>query len=158
MARQPATSRILKNDYPSLLCLMAIGITWLGAIAGGVFGALPKRHGGGMLEVNSTVLLVLIAIAAVATVLLGWLSSRRIADIRRVVSSGREVIGRIDTVWFVKDRGRVEYSYELDGKTYQSGNAIWKNSETLTLRDGDQIDLIVDPENPSRAFLASLYT
>lgn len=158
MTRNAPTSRILKNDYPSLLMLMFIGIMWVLAIGGGVLGFLPKRRGGGTVEVDSTMMMVMIAIAVVVTVVFGWLSSKRIRDIKRIVNTGSEVIGRIQSIGFIKDRGRVEYDYVHDGKSYHAGNAIWKNRETTELREGDEIRLIVDPEKPTRAFIASLYT
>jgi hypothetical protein len=156
MTRNAPTGRILKNDYPSLLMLIFIGVMWLLAIGGGVLGFLPKRRGGGAIEVDSTMMIVMIVIAAVVTILFGWLASKRIGDIKRIVNTGPEVMGRIQSIGFIKDRGRVEYDYEYDGKSYHAGNAIWKNRETKKLQDGDEIALIVDPDNPSRAFIASL--
>jgi len=138
--------------------LMFIGIMWVLAIGGGVLGFLPKRRSGGTLEVDSTMMIIMIVIAVVVTISFGWLSSKRIGDIKRIVNTGPEVKGRIHSIGFMKDRGRVEYDYEYDGKSYHAGNAIWKNRETTKLQDGDEITLIVDPDNPSRAFIASLYT
>lgn len=158
MARNAPTGRILKNDYPSLLMLMFIGITWLLAIGGGVLGFLPKRRGGGGIEVDSTMMIILIVIAVVVTILFGWLASKRIGDIKRIVNAGPEVKGRIQSIGFIKDRGRVEYDYEYDGQSYHAGSAIWKNRETTKLQNGDEIVLIIDPDNPSRAFIASLYS
>lgn len=158
MTRNAPTGRILKNDYPSLLMLILIGIMWVLAIVGAVFGYLPKRRGGGVVEVDSTMMIIMIVIAGVITILFGWLASKRIGDIRRVITTGIEVKGRVQSIGFIKDRGRVEYDYEYDAKSYHAGNAIWKNRETTKLQDGDEIILIVDPDKPSRAFIASLYT
>ena len=159
MARNAPTGRILKNDFPSLLMLIFIGVMWVLAIAGGVFGFLPKRHGGGVIEVDSTMMIIMIVIAGVVTILFGWLASKRIGNIKRVISSGPEVKGRIQGIGFIKDRGRVEYEYDYNGRSYRAGNAIWKNRETTRLHDGDEIcRLIVDLDNPSRAFIASLNT
>jgi hypothetical protein len=158
MTRNPSVRRILKNDYGSLLMLMLIGVVWVLTVAGGIFRALPRRRGGGMIEVDSTMLVIIVVITVVVTVLFGWLAARRISSIKRVIADGPEVKGKIIGIGFVKDRGRVEYEYAYHGETHQAGNAIWKTRETSQLQIGHEITLIIDPEKPSRAFIASLYT
>jgi len=158
MTRTPSTGRILKNDYGSLLMLIVIGVMWVLAIAGGYFGLLPQPRGARLIEISSTMATILLTLAVVITMLFGSLASKRISSIKRVLSSGPEVKGRIQDIAFVKDRGRVEYEYEYNGQTYQAGNAIWKNKETRQLQAGGEITVIVDPDKPSRAFIASLYT
>lgn len=158
MTRTPSTGRILKNDYSSLLMLMFIGVTWILAIAGGYFGFMPQRRGARLVEIDSSMAAIMIVLAVVVTILFGSLASKRISGIKQVFRSGPEVKGRIQDIAFVKDRGRVEYEYEYNGQTYQAGNAIWKNKETRQLQAGDKITVIVDPDKPSRAFIASLYT
>ena len=158
MNREAPTGRILKNDFPSLLMLIMIGVVWFLTIAGGVLKFLPKRRGGGAIEVDSTMMINFVVIAAVVTLLCGWFAARRIAAIKRVIRSGPEVKGRIQSIGFVKDRGRVDYEYLYEGQTYQAGNAIWKNRETTKLKRGGEVTLILDPNKPSRAFIASLYT
>jgi hypothetical protein len=158
MTRNAPTGRILKNDYPSLLMVMFIALVWILPILGAIFGFLPKRRGGGITDVDPTMLTVMIVVGVVVTLLCGWFASKRIADVKRIISSGPEVTGQIQSIDFYKDRGRVEYDYEYEGKSYHAGNAIWKNRETTALNDGDEITLILDLDNPSRAFIAALYT
>ena len=158
MVRRAPFGRILKNDYPSLLMLIFIGVIWALAIAGGVFGLLPKHRGGGTFEVDSTTMIILLLIAVVVTTIFGWLTLKRIGDIKRIISSGPEVNGCVQSISFIKDRGRVEYEYEYNGQSHHAGNAIWKNRETIKIQEGDEVVLIIDPEKPSRAFIASLYS
>ncbi|QDU93639.1 DUF3592 domain-containing protein [Lignipirellula cremea] len=157
MTRNAPTSRILKNDYFSLLMLLFIGGVWMMAIGGSIIGALPE-HQGEPFEVNIPLVVLLVVIAVVVTLLLGWLARQRIGDFKRIISSGPEVQGRIQSIHFFKDRGRVEYDYQFEGESYHAGNAIWKNRETTPFREGDAITLILDPDKPSRAFIAALYT
>ena len=155
MPRQTSVGRILKNDYASLALLIFIGVAW--PMAGlAAAGWLPGRRGGAI-ETGGDPDRFLLGLAVVITPLFGWLAFRRIAAIRRVVENGPACVGTVTLVWFMKDRGRVEYEYQFEGKTYQAGNAIMKNRETDTIRQGDRVELIVDPSRPSRAFLASLY-
>ena len=158
MERKVSFGRVLKNDYGSFLMVAAIAVAWIICIGGSVLGFLPRHRGGGAVEVGPTLAIILLVVAAALTILLGWLVARRVSSIRRVITSGPEVNGHILSVGFVKDRGRVEYEYEFQGKTYVAGNAIMKNKQTEQIQTGDEVNLIVDPEKPSRAFLAFLYT
>ena len=155
MPRETSVGRILKNDYASLVLLIFIGVAWLMAALAGA-GWLPGRRGGAI-DTGGDPDRFMLGLALVITPLFGWLAYRRIAAIRRVVRDGPACVGTVTLVWFMKDRGRVEYEYQFAGQTYQAGNAIMKNRETQTIRQGDRVELIVDPAKPSRAFLASLY-
>ena len=115
---------------------------------------LDKGEAGITNEVNSTLVII---IAVTATLLLGWLASKRIAVIKRVINTDSEVKGRIQSIIFNKANCRVEFEYTCDGQTYQAGNVIWKSEAITQLQNGDEIILIVDPEKPSRAIIASLY-
>lgn len=158
MVRKTSTGRILKSDYPSLLLLILIGVAWVIAIIGGVFDALPQRGGAGITPVDQATKWGMFVIAGVLTLVCGWFASQRIKNIKRIISDGIEVKGRIQSIYFARDRGRVEYDYEYNGQAYHAGNAIWKNRETTKLSEGDDIDLIVDSAKPSRAFIKTLYT
>lgn len=130
---------------------------WFLTIASGVFGYLPHRTNGGLIRIDATKLAIMIVSDVALTVLLGWLVTRRIAYVRRIAESGLEVTGRIVSIAFFRDRGRVEYDFEFDGKTYHAGNAIWKNAETTRLKIGDELKLLVDPDRPSGVFISFLY-
>ena len=165
MQRQCSVGRVIRNDYGSLLLLIFIGVAWLIVAYTAVVGPLPSRRGravdttggggggGGAGGFDWKVF----GAAAVITPVFGWLAARRIAGIRRVVEYGPACDGTVTGIWFTKDRGRVEYEYQFEGQTYQAGNAIMKNRQTEAIRQGDRVELIIDPSRPSRAFLASLY-
>jgi hypothetical protein len=154
--RTTTTSRVLKNDYPSLLMLMAIAVAWAFLIGGAVFDRLPTKQGK-LVEVGPAAMIVIAIVVVLVTFMFGFLAWRRVSDIKRIVESGPEVQRQVTEIWFIKDRGRVEYEYSVDGKSYSSGNAIWKNAETSAIQVGDTVMLIVDRDKPSRAFIASLY-
>ena len=44
---------------------------------------------------------------------------------------------------FYKDRGHIQYSYEIEGQEYVAQNAISKNTETKTLKKGCFVEIIV---------------
>jgi hypothetical protein len=156
MPRPTSVGRILKNDYGSLLMLIAIGVAWLLVLFAARFGFLANRRGD-VTQTDPAQVRSLVIMAVVVTVVFGFFAPRRIARIRRVIADGPACDGTVTRINFVKDRGRVEYEYQFNGETYEAGNAIWKNRETEAIRPGQRVELIVDPSRPSRAFLASLY-
>jgi hypothetical protein len=157
MTRKVPIRRILKNDYFSMLMLVLIGVTWFLAIFANTLGFIPKRHMVGTMPTAPSMNHALLVIAIAISMLCGWLTIRRWGDIKRVIQTGPEIKGRILRIRFYRDRGRVEYKYEYQGRTYKAGNGLCKNRETTQLQAGDEIVLILDPEKPSRAFIASLY-
>ena len=160
MARTTTTGRVVKNDYASffLACWIVIVPVLLGFVC--LFGFIPRnRHGRGGQEIDARQLApVLGAVALVNTGLFGWLIARRVGTIKRVIATGTDVTGTVTFVMFQKDRGRVEYEYALNGQAYRSGNAVMKTDLTARLQPGDEVALIVDPQKPTRAFLATLYS
>ena len=150
-AVQPSFVSIVKNDYIALLAFATPLLFWGLCIANNVFGFSFSRRGTGMppeaflyLAIGGTVL---------GIALLAW----RFHSFQQVFANGENTFGRITSVSFFKDRGRIEYSYSLKGQTYQSGNAIMKNEKTQSFREGDEVELVVDRSNPKRAFIKTLY-
>jgi hypothetical protein len=43
------------------------------------------------------------------------------------------------------------------GRPYSGGNAIWKNAETQRLAAGEKVTIVLDPDDPTRAFVAALF-
>lgn len=148
---------IVKNDYGALLGLITPVVLWSLFIAVNVFGLSFSRRGGRAIEVNSTdstFLYIAVGGTVVGIALLAW----RIYSFQQTFANGEEIIGLITSVSFFKDRGRIEYSYAMNGQSYKSGNAIMKNKKTLSFQDGDEIELLVNRSNPNRAFIKTLYS
>jgi hypothetical protein len=91
---------------------------------------------------------------AVCAPLLLW----RVSAYRQLLSFGRIVEATITSVWFDKDRGRVEFSYQFEGQQLATGNPVMKNKATKALRQGERVQLAIDPENPKRAVILHLYS
>jgi len=77
--------------------------------------------------------------------------------ISSVFGNGIETSGTIQKIYFFRGRGRVEYVYSFQGQKYMSGNAINRTKTTRALSDGQHITLLVDPNNPKRAFVKEIY-
>lgn len=98
-----------------------------------------------------------IKLGAVGTLIVLGLLFWRLWIFRKVFREGKSVLGRISSAYLNRDRGRVEYTYSYHGKFYQSGVSIHRNSHTKALKVGEGVILVVDPRNPRRAFIRSLY-
>ena len=53
--------------------------------------------------------------------------------------------------------GLLEYGFDLEGKSYQAENLVRITPEVKTLEAGQQVEVIVNPRNPRKAFLKQLY-
>jgi len=70
---------------------------------------------------------------------------------------GVVVSGSVVDVYWHKDRGRIEYTYTYQSKDYRHGNGMMKTRMTARISVGDEVKLIVDPQNPKRALIRNLY-
>ena len=124
-----STGKIIKNDYAAFL--MTIG---------------GPQFAVGM-----------IVVATILTVLLFVLLAKRIAKIKRILNTGPRATATITDISFFKDRGRVEFQYTNNSQEHNTGAAIMKNKQTETFTAGSQIEVVLDPERPSKAMIVELY-
>ena len=145
MNRQPSLLKIITIDYIAFLGWLFPVVMW------GMYVVLIVL---GNVKINDLTLPVTFAvITVVALAILIW----RIQVFNTVFSDGIESIATINNVSFFRDRGRVDYVYTYQGQKYVSGNAIHKVKQTLALKVGGQVVLMVDRNNPKRAFIRDLY-
>ena len=145
MNRQPSLLKIVTIDYIAFLGWLFPIVMW------GIYVALIVL---GNVKINDFTLPVIFAvISVVALAILIW----RIQVFNTIFSDGIETTATINNVSFFRDRGRVDYVYTYQGQKYVSGNAIHKVKHTLALKVGGQVVLMVDRNNPKRAFIRDLY-
>ncbi len=94
--------------------------------------------------------------AAITMAALGFLLWR-IQLFNTIFSDGIETAATISNISFFRDRGRVEYIFIYQGQKYMGGNGIHKVKQTQALRVGQQVSVMVDRNNPKRAFIRDLY-
>lgn len=104
-------------------------------------------------RVDMLLLWICLGVTVTAPVLLVW----RYSMIASVFGMGSEVPGHISQVGFYRGRGRVVYTYTYLGEKLESGNAVQSNGATRNLQIGQAVTVVVDRENPKRAFLKALY-
>jgi hypothetical protein len=74
-----------------------------------------------------------------------------------VFEDGTEAKGVVTGLSFFRGRGRVQYSYTVHGEKQTSDNAINKNGRTRKLKVGQKVTVLVDRNNPKRAFIREIY-
>ena len=135
--------KLVWNDWPALAASMAVPITWVIH-----FGFPFVQRGGAALPVW----LPTVASVALVAVLL-W----RIRRVSWFFSSGRPAVGVITDLRIVKDRGRLEFEFLVEGRRVVSWMPIHKTKAVMSLSPGDRVDLLFDKGKPTRAIVKGLY-
>lgn len=145
MNRQPSLIKVLTIDFLALLGWLLPVVLW------GFYIFILLT--GEQIADNFT-LAILFGVATVASLgVLFW----RILLFNNIFNDGIEEPATICNILFFRDRGRVDYVYIHQGNRYVSSNAIHKVPQTRALRIGDQVVVMVDRNNPQRAFIRDLY-
>lgn len=134
---------VIWNDWPALASATAIPITW------GIF------FGFAYLKPDASPLpLWLPAIVSVTLiVLLLW----RIRRVNWFFSNGASTIGKITGLYIAKDRGRLEFIFDIGGKRVRSWMPIHKTKKVLSLSSGDRVNVLYDKNYPTRAIVQLLF-
>jgi hypothetical protein len=141
--QSPSLFRIISTDYPS----------YLSVLFPAVFGAFTLYFFN--TENNSSQLFLLIT--SIVTFIGIPTLIQRYRTISSVFAKGIPTKGVITAIGFLRGRGRVEYSYTAQGERYTSSNAINRNGRTRKLRIGQNVNVVVDPDDPKRAFIQEIY-
>ena len=143
---KPRVSRIIWTDWPALLCAVSIPVVWI------IGAAYPLINSSAQIE-RFEMLSIAVPISLLAALLLAW----RINRVFRLFSHGRRIRGVIQSIRIVRDRGRLEFAYELDGQAVISWTPIHKSARVLELRRLQEVDVLVDTARPKEAIVAQLY-
>jgi hypothetical protein len=154
--KTPSLFRIITIDYGSFLAVASPIVVWILLAALSIFGVLPDLRWGRD-PIGREGIPLFLSMATVVTALALPLFSWRVGIIWSTLLRGTEVPGQIVSVFFFRDRGRVEYTYEFQGQAFRRGNGIMKTRQTEILETNSRIVLAVDPEYPKRAFIRDLY-
>lgn len=135
--------KIVWNDWPALASFMAVPIAWA------IHFVLPLiQRGPAPLP-----LWLPVAASTALVVVLVW----RIHRVNWFFSNGIPVVGVVTDLLIAKDRGRLEFEFEVAGKRVTSWMPIHKTKSVLLLSPGDRVDLLFDETKPTRAIVKGLY-
>jgi len=140
---RPSVFRVIGEDYVSLLSILFPLLFWIYS----AFSLYTRDDSSRFFVLLSAV------ITAVAIPLLLW----RYRSISAVFEEGLQAQGTITSIHFFRGRGRVSYVYTFQGQKYSSGNAINKTKHSRNLEVGQQVTLLIDRNNPQRAFVKEIY-
>lgn len=141
--QSPSLFRIISTDYPS----------YLSVLFPVVFGAFTIYF----FNTDNTASQLFLLITIVVTVIGVPTLIQRYRTISSVFANGIETKGVITYIGFLRGRGRVEYSYTAQGGKHTSSNAINRTGRTRNLRIGQEVKVVVDADNPKRAFIPEIY-
>ena len=133
--------KVIKNDYVVFFSLVAI----IALIIFTLYFGLTNQE---------KLLFMTVPLMVISFVLMMY----KIIFISNVLKQGVLIKGEIDHIWYVKDRGRLTFSYQYKGVDYQSGIALMKNKYTKDMASGDIIDLYVIANKPKQCIIKALYT
>jgi hypothetical protein len=143
---KPRFASIISTDWPALFCLISIPGIW---IIGFLFPFVRKGASFGTFEVLAFAL----PISMVAGGFLLW----RIARIHRLFAFGRLVPAQVTSLRIARDRGRLEFEYDFGGLRRTSWMPVHKNKRVLALEPNQQVEVLVDPRDPTNAIVRQLY-
>lgn len=139
----PSLFRVISTDYPSYLSVLF-------PVIFGIFSLYFFFTGNDALQ-------LFLPLAIGSTVIGVPVLVQRFRAISSVFADGQQTQGVVTGISFFRGRGRVEYSYTFQGEKQMSGNAINRNSRTRKLRVGNKITVVVDRNDPRRAFIREIY-
>jgi len=141
--QSPSLFRVVSTDYPSFLSAMF-------PIVFGGFTVYFFFSGNESLQLF---LLLTIGVTVIGVPVL----IQRYRMIASVFADGMEKPGVVTRIGFFRGRGSVEYTYNFEGEKQTSSNAVNKNRRTRNLRVGQSVKVVVDRNNPKRAFIREIY-
>lgn len=152
---KPSLARIVKSDYVALLTVLSPLVVWLMYLALACFGYLPNPKGRKPLSDSDAPFFLKLALVStlICIPLLIW----RVRHFQTVFANGEAVNGRIEKVYFFRDRGRIEFTYTYAGRQYRAKNALHKTKAATAFREGDEVVIVASRSNPKRAYIRDLF-
>jgi len=148
---QPSISQIIWTDYTAFYAALVPIVVWVVFLAW-----VPAWRKDGPIIKTEIAPYFAILCALLTTIALGIVAAR-IRMLHKIFQDGMQINGRILNVTMRRDRGRVEYTYIHNREEYQAKVSVHRNKQTLALRKGERVILLVDRSKPKRAFIRDLY-
>ena len=144
MQKRPSLVKIIWIDYVALVATLFPIMAWGFYV---LLLALDKQ------TPDTGIATTFLMITVFSLVILAW----RVRMFFFLFSDGIEASATISNVFFFRDRGRVDFVFTYQGQKYGSGNAIHKVKQTKNLKVGDRIVVLIDRNNPKRAYIRDLF-
>jgi|WetSurMetagenome_2_1015567.scaffolds.fasta_scaffold102136_2 hypothetical protein len=146
MDRQVSIWKIIWTDYLAFVCASVPILLWVLYFFLVVIGkAIPVRP-------QNLIVFTILSVVLFFVLLL------RLQLIISVFNYGIDVKATITQVSFFRDRGTIAYVYDYHDQRYQSSAPVMKNQTTRNLFVGQSVIVMIDRNNPKRAFIRELYS
>lgn len=151
-------AKILRSDclafylaiIPVVLVMMGVSPFVVGPIS---FGRSFGRTGTLSVEDSMVFIKWAIVVFPFAVAVL-WI---RLRIVWYVIYKGKTVCGEIKGLWFLRDRGRIVFTYLVGDRRLTKANSVMKFSKTKRLKVGDKVVVCYDPVHPLRAFVREVF-
>jgi hypothetical protein len=139
---RPSLFRIIRNDYAAFMAVILPIVLW------GLFLFSVYQEN---INPNMTNLSIVITAAAIPLLIY------RIFYIFKFFNTGEETTAVILGVSFYRSRGRADFSYTYQGAEYTSGNLLMSSGPVKQLSRGQEVVVLVNPDNPKKAVIRDLF-
>ena len=136
-------SKVLSTDWPALAASFGIPIIWA------IHFVFPHLR-------QAAFPLPLWLPAGISAALIIWLVWR-ISRIARLFAHGQLATGQVTDLILAKDRGRLEFAFEYQGKRVSTWIPIHQTKAVLSLTPGTTVEVLFDKNHPARAIVKHLY-
>ena len=141
--------RIIKTDWPALAATwgapMILAITWI--------HPLFFRPSKPAVSPYWLLLHVGVPFACACVAVLLW----RIGRILQLFRRGVPATGTVTALRLSKDRGRLEFSYEVNGTLHDTWQPVHQSRDVLALEPGQEVAVLVSSGDPSVAIIRHLF-
>lgn len=143
---KPNILKIIWNDWPALFGAIFVPVIWIINFTWPYIRPSANNNEDG-------IVFVAIPASIVALVLLMW----RVVRVYRLFQRGEIVAATITWIHIVRDRGRIDFSYETGGTPHTSWMPVHRTEDVLSLHEGQQIEVLVDKRSPNTAIIRQLF-
>jgi hypothetical protein len=144
MEKRPSIPIILLTDYPAFVAFL------FPLVAAAVLVFIRLSEDG---PIAPWLLVVAGAGLVIGLAVVIW----RIRLIHGIFEYGEQTPAVVNAVSFFRDRGHLGYIYTYRGQKYQGSAAVMKTWRTKAYQSGQEVAVMVDRDNPKRAFIRDLY-
>lgn len=141
--KRPSLFRVIQIDYWAFIAAVFTVLFWVFYL----YDTFIRKN----VTINLLYWLVAITIISLAVIL--W----RYGSMLSIYGSGLEAKAVVSGAGFFRDRGYISFIYTYQGQKYQSRVSVMRTKRTARFQVGDEIDVLVDRENPKRAVIRDLY-
>ena len=142
----PRLLRVINTDFLALLGVIGVPLVW---VIGAVF---PYMRKGAKFD-EAFMLGFALPVSACCFALAVW----RVWRIYNLFDSGQSVNGRLTDVVLWRDRGRIKFKFEFDGREFRSSMLVHQTDAVLKLQPEQDVDLLVHPAHPRTAIIKQLF-